>query len=75
MPPHPVPPPRGGRVREGVTKLEIEEKLNGEEILGIQETERGRKIEVSLERIASWALVFTNAFFVSYFLARLFKWV
>jgi hypothetical protein len=53
----------------------MEEKMNGEEILGIQETERGRKIEISLERVASWALVFTNAFFVSYFLARLFQWV
>jgi hypothetical protein len=53
----------------------MDEKMNGEEILGIQETEHGRKIEISLERVVSWSLVFTNAFFVSYFLARLLQWV
>jgi hypothetical protein len=53
----------------------MEEKMSGKEILGIQETELGRKIEVSLERVASWALVFTNAFFVSYFFAKLLQWV
>ncbi len=49
--------------------------MSGKEILGIQETEEGRRIEISFERIASWALIFTNAFFVSYFFARLFQWV
>ena len=43
--------------------------MSGKEILGIQETEDGRKIEISFERVASWTLVFTNAFFVSYFFA------
>jgi hypothetical protein len=53
----------------------MEEKMSGKEMLGIQETESGRKIEVSLERVASWALVFTNVFFVSYFFAKLLQWV
>lgn len=49
--------------------------MSGKEILGIQETEEERRIEISFERIASWALIFTNAFFVSYFFAKLFQWV
>ena len=49
--------------------------MSGKEILGIQETEDGRKIEISFERVASWTLVFTNAFFVSYFFAKLLKWI
>ena len=49
--------------------------MSGKEILGIQETEEGSRIEFSFERIASWTLVFTNAFFVSYFFAKLFQWV
>jgi hypothetical protein len=50
-------------------------KMNGKEILGIQETEEGRKIEISFKRVVRWALAFTNAFFVSYFFAKLFRWI
>jgi hypothetical protein len=53
----------------------LEEKVSGKEILGIQETEEGIKIQISFERVASWALVFTNAFFVTYFFAKLFQWI
>jgi hypothetical protein len=49
--------------------------MSGKEILGIQETEEGRKIEISFERVVSWTLVFTNAFFVSYFFAKLLLWI
>jgi len=49
--------------------------VSGKEILGIQETEGGRKVEISFQRVASWALVFTNAFFVTYFFAKLFQWI
>jgi hypothetical protein len=49
--------------------------MSGKEILGIQETEEGRKIEINFERVVLWTLVFTNAFFVSYFFAKLFQWV
>ena len=58
-----------------VTKLSIKRKMTGKEILGIQETEEGRKIEISFRRVVCWALAFTNAFFVSYFFARLFQWI
>ena len=58
-----------------ITKLSMEEKMSGKEMLGIQETEEGRNIEISFQRVASWALIFTNAFFVSYFFAKLFQWV
>jgi len=47
--------------------------MTGKELLGIQETEEGRRIEISFWRVVRLALVFTNAFFVSYFFARLFR--
>jgi hypothetical protein len=49
--------------------------MSGQKILGVQETEKERKKEVSFERVASWTLVFTNAFFVSYFFAKLLLWI
>jgi len=49
--------------------------MSGKEILGIQETEEGRRIEIDSKRIASWTLIFTNAFFVSYLFAKLFQWI
>ncbi len=49
--------------------------MSGKEILGIRETEEGRRIEINSGRIASWTLVFTNVFFVSYFFAKLFQWI
>jgi len=55
--------------------LRGEKKMTSKEILGIQETEEGRKIEISFRRVVGWTLVFTNAFFVSYFFAKLFRWI
>ncbi len=49
--------------------------MTGKEILGIQEAEAGRKIEVSFRRVLHWALAFTNVFFISYFFAKLFRWI
>jgi len=46
--------------------------MNGNQVLGICETEGVRRIEISFERVAIWTLVFTNAFFISYFFGRLF---
>jgi len=46
-----------------------------EEVLGVREVEGVRKIEISIERVATWTLVFTNVFFVSYFFGKLFQWV
>lgn len=31
-----------------------------------------RKIEINPKRVAEWVLIFTNAFFVSFFFGRLF---
>jgi hypothetical protein len=50
-------------------------KMNGKEILGIQESKEGRKIEISFWTVARLVLAFTNAFFVSYFFAKLFRWI
>ncbi len=49
--------------------------MNGQEILGIRIIEEERKLEISFQRVASWTLVFTNAFFISYFFALLFHWI
>jgi hypothetical protein len=56
-------------------KLSSKWKMTGKEISGIRETEGGRKIEIRFKRVVSRALAFTNAFFVSYFFARLFRWI
>ncbi len=45
--------------------------MNGSQILGICETEGVRKIEISFKRVTLWTLIFTNAFFIVYFFARL----
>jgi len=57
------------------TKLSMERKVIAKKLFGIQETEKGRRIEISFERVSFWTLVFTNAFFVSYFFAKLFHWI
>ena len=49
--------------------------MNGKDFFGIQETEEGRKIEINFKRVVIWTLVFTNAFFVPYFIAKLFRWI
>jgi hypothetical protein len=46
-----------------------------EEVMGIREVEGVRRIEISFERVATWTLVFTNVFFVSYFFGKLFQLV
>ncbi len=45
--------------------------MNGNQILGISETEGARKIEISFKRVSIWTLIFTNAFFIVYFFGRL----
>jgi hypothetical protein len=46
-----------------------------EEVMGVREVAGARKIEISFERVATWTLVFTNVFFVSYFFGKLFQLV
>jgi hypothetical protein len=59
-----------------------EEKMNGATTLSLgkdktiyKESVETRRIEINLERIAAWTLIFTNTFFGSYFLAKLVQWV
>lgn len=40
----------------------------------VRKTE-AKRIEINIERVAIWTLIFTNAFFISYFFAKLFKLV
>lgn len=48
--------------------------MNRNQLLGIYEVEKGAtKIKISVERVITWALIFTNMFSVSYFVAKLFK--
>jgi hypothetical protein len=35
--------------------------------------EEARKVEISVKRVTVWTLIFTNAFFVSYFFMKLFR--
>jgi hypothetical protein len=47
--------------------------MNVNQIACISELEGVRRIEINLERVAIWTLVFTNSFFLSYFFAKLFN--
>jgi len=41
------------------------------QILGICKAEGKQNVEISLKIVAVWTLIFTNAFFISYFFVRL----
>jgi len=43
--------------------------------LSIEQVKEIRRIQIDIERVMIWALVFTNMFSFSYFFAKLFKWV
>jgi hypothetical protein len=43
--------------------------------LSVEEVKEVRTIQINIERVMIWALVFTNLFSISYFFARLFKWI
>jgi hypothetical protein len=43
--------------------------------VGVEEIKEVRRVEINVERVVIWALVFTNMFSISYFFAKLFKWV
>lgn len=50
-------------------------EMNQSQTLGIETGKEVRRIEINVERVMIWALVFTNMFSISYFFAKLFKWV
>jgi hypothetical protein len=52
--------------------LRLRSDMNEEQILGVIEAWGVRKIETRMEEVAVWVLIFTNVFFLTYFLARLF---
>jgi hypothetical protein len=45
------------------------------QVLSVEEVKKIKRIQVDIERVMIWALVFTNLFSISYFFAKLFKWV
>jgi len=48
--------------------------MNASQISGVYEIEEGvRKVEINPKRVAEWALIFTNIFFISYFFGRLLR--
>jgi len=48
--------------------------MDAHQITGVYHIEeRVRKVEINSKRVAEWVLIFTNVFFVSYFLGRLFR--
>jgi hypothetical protein len=49
--------------------------MNQNQTLGIETRKETRRIEINVERVMIWALVFTNLFSISYFFAKLLKWV
>ena len=49
--------------------------MNINQILTVSQVVGVRRLGISFKRVAIWTLVFTDAFFVSYFFARLFHWV
>jgi hypothetical protein len=52
-----------------------EHEMNQDQALGIETGKEISRIEINVERVMIWALVFTNLFSISYFFARLFKWI
>ena len=49
--------------------------MNQNEVVRIEEVTGRKRIQIDIERVMIWALVFTNLFSISYFFAKLFKWV
>ncbi len=55
-----------------------EGKMNGATALSPDRAvcEAGMKTtRINVNRVAAWTLIFTNTFFVSYFVAKLLRWV
>jgi len=48
--------------------------MNVSEMTDVYEVEQGvRKVEISFKRVAEWVLIFTNVFYISYFINKLLK--
>ena len=58
-----------------VQSVESEHEMDQNQALGIETGKGVGRVEINVERVMVWALVFTNLFSISYFFAKLFKWV
>jgi hypothetical protein len=48
--------------------------MNANHALSVLEVkEEVKRVEINPKRVAEWVLIFTNMFFLSYFLGRLFQ--
>ena len=65
----------GTNLNMPVTIFRTEDKMSRERVLCIRESETVRKIEIRIESVVAWSLIFTNAFFVPYFFGKLFQWI
>ncbi len=50
-------------------------KMNHNQAIGIEMEKEVRRIEINIERVMIWSLVFTNLFAISFFFGRLLKWI
>jgi len=51
----------------------MEGEIDLNQIITIPKAESVKKYGISFRRVTVWTLIFTNAFFLSYFIARLLK--
>jgi hypothetical protein len=63
------------KMNSPLQKRKKEEQMIRDEVIGLRNAEGVTRIEISFDRVATWTLVFTNVFFVSYFFGKLFQWV
>jgi len=49
--------------------------MSQNQTLSVEGEREVKRVEINIERVMIWALIFTNLFSISYFFAKLFKWV
>ncbi len=49
--------------------------MSQNQTLSVEGKREVKRVEINIERVMIWALIFTNLFSISYFFAKLFKWV
>ncbi len=49
--------------------------MNQNQAFTVEAEREVKRIEINIERVMIWALIFTNIFSISYFFAKLLKWV
>lgn len=46
-----------------------------QEVLDVREVDGAKRLVISVKRVITWTLIFTNVFFLSYFFGMLFGWI